>query len=76
MTLAVAGHLERGEALGDGHQLHRVDVDVRRQCHRPVHRLGNVVSGERLHAGVDGVRPGLVAAEPDDGEEAKGKKKK
>ena len=37
--------LERREALGHGHELDRVDVDVGRDVGRPVHRLRDVVGG-------------------------------
>src|SRR3984957_13549645 len=64
----VPGDLEGRPGLGGGHQLDRVHVDVRGQAGRPVDRLGDVVGGHRLHARVDVVRLGPVAAEPDERE--------
>ena len=64
----IAVHLERPEALRNGHELDPVDVHVRRQRRRPVHRLGDVRRPQWLHARVDGVRLALVAAEPHRGE--------
>jgi DNA invertase Pin-like site-specific DNA recombinase len=63
--LVVAGDGEGGERLGGGREFDDVHVDVRRQGSGPEDRLGDVVGGHRPHAGVDGVRLRLVAAEPD-----------
>src|SRR5450759_1890566 len=64
----VAIYLEWREALGDGHELNGVDVDMGGLRCRPVHRLRDVSGLQRLHASVDGPRLPLVTPEPDDGE--------
>jgi hypothetical protein len=56
--------LERREALRHGHDLDRVDVDVRRERRDPVDRLGDVLGAERLHAVIHGARALLIAVEP------------
>src|SRR6266851_9270762 len=60
--------LKRCEALGDRHELDRIDVDMVRQRRRPSDRRGNVVRRQRLHSGIDRGRLVLVAAETNLGE--------
>src|SRR4029450_6850296 len=52
-----------GSGLGDGADDHEVDVDVPGAGRGPGDPVGDVSGGQGLHAGVDLVGPGLVAAE-------------
>src|SRR6185312_14897697 len=64
----LAADAEAGEALADGHQLDRIDVEVRRQVGEPPEQIGEVLRSHRVHAFVELVRCLFVAACADDGE--------
>ena len=53
-----AGHRQRAEALRHRHHLDDVDVHVRRQGRRPVHRLGHVAGFQRVYSLRRPGRPG------------------
>ena len=56
-------HRKGAEGLGDGHQFHAVDVDVRRLTRAPERRLCDVLRAQWFHALVDFLRLRRIAVE-------------